>query len=421
MTLSHFQIEFEKMINRDYFSDKIHPMRKEAFSKFIQNGLPTKKWEDWRFTNLASITTKEFHLSEVKDSPKGTIDLSPYQIEDVDTIVIYNGHYLESLSSTPPGLKLLSGLEYLSSKKGTFENSDNSPFDLLNTAFMDSGIAIIVEPNTNIKKPLRLLFISSGKNHLMVSPRVHIDVEESSSLFFIEQHVSQNSESYFQNESVFISVENNSQLDHIRIQSNSESTTNMANLHVKQQADSQYSFFQFADGCTLGRLNIYAKLKGEGADCALNGIALSTGNQHLGHHIIIDHKVPNCTSSQNFKSILQDQSSGVYSGRTIVRKDAQKTNSTQSNKNLLLSKDALMHSIPQLEIDADDVKCAHGSSTGALDDEALFYLRSRGLDILSAKKLLVHGFVSEMIETIKHEPTKNSIHSQLQNWLIHYS
>jgi Fe-S cluster assembly protein SufD len=137
----------------------------------------------------------------------------------------------------------------------------------------------------------------------------------------------------------------------------------------------------------------------------------------LDHHIIIDHQVANCISHQNFRSVLQDKSSGVFSGRTIVRKNAQQTDSHQSNKNLLLSKNAFVHSIPQLEIDADDVKCAHSSTTGALDEESLFYLRSRGLDILSAKNLLVQGFVSEMIESVKHEATQKMIQSHLQNWL----
>jgi len=416
MTLNHLQKEFDKMMNRDYFSDTVHPMRKEAFAQFLDLGFPTKKWEDWRFTNLSPITKQDFSLSEIQDAPQDDLDISAYEIEDTHTIVIFNGHLQNSISSLENGVSLMSGLEYLTHKNDGFTQAKNTPFDLLNTAFMDSGIALVIEKNMAIKKALRILFITSSTKNLMISPRVHIDLGNASSLSIIEHHVG-DSESAFQNESVFVSIGENAKLDHVRIQSNANTVSNMANIHVQQEDDSHYSFFQFANGSQLGRLNLRAKLKGEGAYCRLDGLALSTNNQHLDHHIIIDHQVANCISHQNFRSVLQDKSSGVFSGRTIVRKNAQQTDSHQSNKNLLLSKNAFVHSIPQLEIDADDVKCAHSSTTGALDEESLFYLRSRGLDILSAKNLLVQGFVSEMIESVKHEATQKMIQSHLQNWL----
>ena len=416
MKLTQFKSEFEKMINRNYFSDKVHPLRQDAFSKFLEIGLPTKKWEDWRFTNLSSISKGNFRISEIHDAPKGDLDISPYKLKDIDTIVIYNGHYQESMSSIPAEVKLLSGLEYLQNNNWEFKSLEDSPFDLLNTAFMDSGMSIVVDSNVDVEKPIRMLFISSGLESLMVTPRIHIDLGESSSLAFIEQHVG-DSTSFFQNESVFISLGQNAQLDHIRIQSNSVSTANIVNIQVEQNADSGYSFFQFAEGSQLGRLNIQSELKGEGANCIINGLALSNGNQHLDHHIITDHQMPHCSSSQNFKSVLQDHSSGVFNGRTIVREGAQKTDSMQSNKNLLLSKNALMNSNPQLEIYADDVKCAHGSSTGALDEDALFYLRSRGLDVLSAKALLVRGFAIELLDLVKQDGVRDFITDRFDTWL----
>jgi Fe-S cluster assembly scaffold protein SufB len=310
-------------------------MRKKAFSKFLETGLPTKKWEDWRFTDLSSISKSNFRISEKQDTPKGDVDISQYQIDDVETIVIYNGHYLEALSSIPSGIQLLSGMDYLEKKNWGFNSPEHSPFDLLNTAFMDSGMSIVVDQNVIVEKPIRMLFISSGLESLMVTPRIHID-----------------------------------------------------------------------NG-----------LKGEGANCAINGLTLSNDSQHLDNHIITDHQVPHCSSSQNFKTVLQDHSSGVFNGRTIVRKDAQKTDSSQSNKNLLLSKSALVNSNPQLEIYADDVKCAHGSSTGALDKDALFYLRSRGLDVLSAKALLVRGFATELLDIVKHDETRDFITDRFDSWL----
>ena len=390
MNISDFNIEFDKMIKRDYFSDKVHPMRKKAFSKFLETGLPTKKWEDWRFTDLSSISNSNFRISEKQDAPKGDVDISQYQIDDVETIVIYNGHYLETLSSIPAGIQLLSGLDYLEKTNWEFNSPEHSPFDLLNTAFMDSGMSIVVDQNVIVEKPIRMLFISSGLESLMVTPRIHIDLGESSSATFIEHHGGDSS-SFFQNGSTFVTLE--------------------------QNADSRYTFFQFADGSQLGRINIYNKLKGEGANSDINGLTLSNDSQHLANHIITDHQVPHCSSSQNFKTVLQDHSSGVFNGRTIVRKDAQKTDSSQSNKNLLLSKSALVNSNPQLEIYADDVKCAHGSSTGTLDKNALFYLRSRGLDVVSAKALLVRGFATELLDLVKHDGTRVFITDRFDSWL----
>ena len=416
MSLSHYQNEFDKMMNRDYFSDAVHPMRKEAFSKFFNSGFPTNKWENWRFTNLSKLKQGKYRISETQDAPAGDVDLSSFEIDGVDTVVIYNGHYQETLSSVPSGIQLLSGIEYLERKNWEFETTERSPFDLLNTALMDSGTSFMVDPDTNVETPVRILFISNGEDSLMVNPRIHLDVGESSSVTFIEHHVG-NALSFFQNASLLATVGTNASLDHIRIQSNSSSTQNMANLNVKQKSDSRYVFFQFTQGSELGRTNMNVHLNGQGANCTLNGLALSHNKQHLGNHIIVDHHVPHCTSSQLFKSILREKSSGVFIGRTIVQKDAQKTDANQSNKNLLLSKNALMNSNPQLEIRADDVRCSHGSTTGELDADALFYLRSRCLDLETAKSLLVRGFAAELFDTVKDENVKSFLMDCFDNWL----
>lgn len=416
MNLDPIKLEFEKMMNRDYFSDKVHPIRKEAFSKFLETGLPTQKWEDWRFTNLSLLSKWPFRISEIQDAPTQPINLSEIELDGVANVVFYNGHFQKDVSTVPQGVDLKSGESYLEQTHWQFQSPENSPFDLLNTAFMDSGLSLIIPPNVNVEQPIRFIFISNGSEALLVSPVVHIELGESSALTFMEHHIG-DTETFFQNGSAYISLGQNAQLDHIRIQSNSAETINMANLNVEQLEDSQYNFFQFADGGKLSRLNIHSDLRGEGAMCALNGLSLSNEVQQLNNHIITDHHVPHCTSSQNFKSVLQDRSSGVFVGKTIVRKDAQKTDSVQSNKNLLLSEKALMNSNPQLEIYADDVKCAHGSTTGALDEDALFYLRSRGLEVVAAKALLVRGFVNELLDTVKHESIRSYITEQFDQWL----
>ena len=208
MSISNYKVEFEKMLNRDYFSKSLHSHRKEAFTQLEKTGFPTRKWEDWRFTNISNISDGKFMISEISDAPKTTPNIDSYQMEGVDTVVIYNGHYQKDISSIPNGVNFLSGLEHMERKNGNFDRANNSPFDLLNTAFTDSGMCIVVEKDSHVKIPIRILFISNGERSIMVNPRVNVDIGESSSLTFIEQHVG-DAISFFQNESVFITLENN--------------------------------------------------------------------------------------------------------------------------------------------------------------------------------------------------------------------
>ena len=411
MSISNYKVEFEKMLNRNYFSKSLHPYRKEAFTQLEKTGFPTQKWENWRFTNVSNISDGEFMISEISDAPQTTPDIDSYQMEGIDTVVIYNGHYQKDISSIPNGVNLLSGSEYMERKNGNFNRANNSPFDLLNTAFTDSGMCIVLEKNTLVKSPIRILFISNGDRSIMVNPRVNVDIGESSSLTFIEQHVG-DATSFFQNESVFITLGNNAQLNHVRIQSNSEFTQNISNLNVNQAADSQYEFFQLVDGSKLGRSDICVQLDGENAQCNINSLTLSKNNQHIDNNIIVNHNSAQTQSSQFVKSILFDTSTGVFNGRTIVHENAQKITAQQTNKNILLSKKAKMNANPQLEIYADDVKCSHGSTTGQIDEDALFYLQSRGINKQDAMELMVTGFANEVLDKIPHPEIKKAIYTE---------
>ena len=411
MSISNYKVEFEKMLNRNYFSKSLHPYRKEAFTQLEKTGFPTQKWENWRFTNVSNISDGEFMISEISDAPQTTPDIDSYQMEGIDTVVIYNGHYQKDISSIPNGVNLLSGSEYMERKNGNFNRANNSPFDLLNTAFTDSGMCIVLEKNTLVKSPIRILFISNGDRSIMVNPRVNVDIGESSSLTFIEQHVG-DATSFFQNESVFITLGNNAQLNHVRIQSNSEFTQNISNLNVNQAADSQYEFFQLVDGSKLSRSDICVQLDGENAQCNINSLTLSKNNQHIDNNIIVNHNSAQTHSSQFVKSILFDTSTGVFNGRTVVHENAQKITAQQTNKNILLSKKAKMNANPQLEIYADDVKCSHGSTTGQIDEDALFYLQSRGINKQDAMELMVVGFANEVLDKIPHPEIKKAIYTE---------
>ena len=411
-----FQNEFEKIITRDYFSKKIQPLRKRAFDKFSEIGLPNKKLEDWRFTNLNHFLKSSYVLSELKHSDASELDLSQFAIPNTDTLVFVNGHFKKELSDTIDKVKLMSGQEYLELKNWFFESPSECPFELLNTSFMDSGMSIILEENQVIEKPIRFLFIASAKEELMISPKIHIDCSPNSSFTFIEHQVGQ-SDKFFINTSINCYLDEGASLNHVKIQSDSQKAVNINKVYIKQNRDSQYTFFHLALDSQLSRLDIKNDLNGEGAECSLNGLSLSSENEQLGSHILTNHYSPNCSSSQNFKNILYGNSSGIFNGKTVVHQNAQKTDSKQSNKNLILSNNALMNSNPQLEIYADDVKCSHGSTTGALDEDAIFYLRSRGLSLINAQKLLLEGFAVELFDVIKDNSVKTFIINKFEKWL----
>jgi len=416
MNVNDYQNEFNKIIARKYFPSRLNSTRQKAFSKFLDIGLPTKKWEDWRHTDLSFLNKNNFRISEANDASEN-IDFSKYKIKNTHTLVIINGHYVEHLSDAPKELKVLTNYEYLEQNDWKQKDKKDTPFDLLNTSLCDSGMSFIIEPNTNIDKPIHILFICSGSENLIISPQVNIDISRSSSATVIEQYASETS-SFFQNNCVFASLKENASLNHLRIFSNANKTINISSSYIEQSDNSNYRYFQFVDSGALQRSDIYNSLKGINSTCFLSGLTLLDDDKQSATYITTDHIMPNCTSSQNFKSVLNNKSSGVFNGRTIVREDSQKTNSKQSNKNLLLSDKATMNSNPQLEIYADDVKCAHGSTTGALDNEALFYMQSRGLDRESASSLLIRGFVIELMEEIENKDLRNYLFNKFGNWLI---
>ena len=416
MNVNDYQNEFDKIISRKYFPQRLNESRQEAFSKFLDIGLPSKKWEDWRHTDLSFLNKNNFRISDSNDL-SGNIDISKYEIKNTHTLAIINGHYVEHISDAPKELKILSNLEYLEHNNWEQKEKKDTPFDLLNTSLCDSGMSFIIEPGIHIGKPIHILFICSGDENLIISPQVNIDINRSSSATVIEQYASETS-SFFQNNCVFASIKENASLNHLRIFSNANKTINISNSYIDQSVDSSYKYFQFVDSGALQRSDIYNSLKGVNSTCSLSGLTLLNDNQHSATYITTDHIMPNCTSSQNFKSVLSNKSSGVFNGRTIVREDSQKTNSKQSNKNLLLSDKATMNSNPQLEIYADDVKCAHGSTTGALDEEALFYMQSRGIDRESASALLIRGFVNELMEELDDKDLRSYLFAKFDNWLI---
>ena len=416
MIPNYIQKEFKKIINREKISSNPNPFRKRAYKSFLKEGLPSKKLENWKHTNLSILNKYNLKVPDIQNRLKNNIDISRYGFQSFNTIVIYNGRYEKELSAIPDGVNIESNIESTKHNDLRLIQPNKTSFDYLNTALMGDSISITISESTQVIQPLRILFISSGSEKIMVCPRIYLNMKKSSYLTLLEQHVGDCKE-YLLNETNMISIDCNAKLDHIRIQNNSKATVNICNVHVKQGNDSFYSFNQFCLGSLLSRINLYVELRGKGADCSLSGLSLSNNEQHQDAFIETNHLDAHCTSSQNFKFVLKDKSSGSFIGRSIVQEKAYKTNSQQSNKNLLLSEHSIMNSDPQLEIFTDDVKCSHGSSTGALENDALFYIRSRGISEESAKKLLIRGFSAEIFDTLNNDLIQGRVLKDLDSWL----
>lgn len=414
MNINDYKIDFNNAINSGIYKDKIFDRRKKSFEKFLKLGLPTKKWESWRHTKLSKLNNLKLDShNQIKSNSTGYKN-NILPIEPTLDLVFYNDMFRKDLSSDlPKGVSISDDLELLL-EDDTFYL--DAPFSLLNSTFFKSGINISIEKNLILDKTIRIIYNSDGNDSGITYPRVVLNVGESASCTILEHHIN-NIDSSFQNSVTRISIDNNANLEHIKIQKNLDSVIDISTTTVKQKKESNYNFFQYCEGSELGRNNIHIIMDGHGSNCNLSGISLTKNMQQLDNNILVEHIGRHTNSSQNFKSILDDSSSGVFNGKVVIREGAIKTDASQSNKNIILSKNAGMNSNPQMEIYNDDVKCAHGSSTGELDQEALFYMRSRGLDIVDAKSLLLRGFIAELIGKIKNKNIKNYLFENFDIWL----
>jgi Fe-S cluster assembly protein SufD len=292
-------------------------------------------------------------------------------------------------------------------------SGDDTPFFDLNEAFLVDGAFIHVPRGIVLERPVHLVFLTSSGEPVVTHPRTVIVGEAKSQLSVIESYGGSDSAVYWTNAVTQVAAHEGAVIDHYKLQRESASAFHMASLGYVQERSSTVSNHSLSLGARLARHDIRAELDGEGADVTLNGLYVVKDSQHVDHHTVIDHRVPHCTSRELYKGVLDDTSSGVFNGRVIVRADAQKTDSMQSNKNLLLSDDALVNTNPQLEINADDVKCAHGATIGQLDPEAMFYLRTRGIAQDDARRILTEGFMADVSDRIRLAAVRNTLRGLL--------
>jgi Fe-S cluster assembly protein SufD len=403
--------------------------RQSALARFSETGLPTVKDEDWRFTNLAPLASLSFdpisrpmrgHLS------RETLARLPFSRLDGSRLVFVNGHFFPELSSiAEQNVKIMGLADALASEPALVERhlfqlakKNATPFASLNAALFQDGAFIHIPAGRKVAGPVHVFYISiPDASSEAVYPRSLIIMENETEATFTESYLSVGHARYLTSSVTELIVGDNATVEYLKFQDESAESFHLGTLAVSAGRDSHVRLHSMAFGGKLSRTNIQATLAGEGAECVLNGLYLVRDEQLADHYMIVDHAVPHGTSHEYFNGILAAKSRGVFHGRIIVRPGAQKTDAKQTNKNLLLSDDATVDTKPQLEIYADDVKCTHGATVGQLSEEAIFYLRSRGIPLEKARQMLIYAFAGEIIDRIRWEPLRQELNERVWNRL----
>jgi Fe-S cluster assembly protein SufD len=399
----------------------LQDLRDQAASRFVELGFPTVREEEWRFTNVAPIATSEFQLAP--QARLGADALDGFLYADApNRLVVVNGHYVPELSRTaglPPGMRFgsLAGAtseqaDVVARYLGQLADFTARPFVALNTAFTQDGAYVHVPDGVVFEQPLQILFVSTGNGH-MTHPRTLIVAGDRSQMRIVETYVSAPGQKHFTNAVTEIVAGENAVIDHYKVQEESVDAFHVASMHIHATRSSNVSTHSFTLGGRLVRNDVFALLDGEGAECTLNGLYVADGERLVDNHTTIDHAKPHCPSHEVYKGILGGKARAVFNGKIIVRQDAQKTDAKQTNRALLLSDHATINTKPQLEIFADDVKCTHGAAIGQLDEDALFYLRARGLTFFEARDMLIHAFAGQILDRVRIEPLKRALEDEL--------
>jgi Fe-S cluster assembly protein SufD len=401
-------------------------LRRTAIESFADLGFPSTHDEEWKYTNVAPLVSVPFEPARVKLTEEigRRIERLPLADLGCSRLTFFNGCYLPELSNlreVPKGLKagsLASAFKnhgaLLERHLARYAEGRTHAFVALNTAFFEDGAFIEVPKGAVLQKPLHILQVSYGGGRSTVShPRNLILVGSTGQATVIETFLSLAEEATFTNTVTEIVAGEGALLDYCKVQQESTAALHYARVQVQQDRSSTVATHSIQLGAALTREEVQMVLAGEGAESLLHGLYVITGQQHVDNHTTIDHAQPHCSSREVYKGVLEGKSQGVFNGKIIVRPDAQKTDSKQSNKNLLLSEDAIINTKPQLEIFADDVKCTHGATIGQIDPEAVFYLRSRGIAADQAKSLLTYAFANDVMERIKFQPLRERLAERL--------
>lgn len=410
-------LAFENQVNVDSY---VHDIRTKAIKTFEQKGFPSKKDEAWKYTSLNKILKKNYSVFPKNDNAIEYHQVKKYFIDEIDSykIVFIDGKYSSHLSKTTHDdidVCLMSAALTKPKYRLAIENYFNKAtskdsFDSLNTAFSREGAFIHIPKNKVVEKPIQIINFSTGKEDVvLVQPRNLIIVGENSHVQLFERHQSLTNNPVLTNVVTEVFASKRAIVDFYKVQNDNQEASLIDSTFVKQKHQSIVSVHTFSFGGKLTRNNLNFFQQGEYIDSTLKGITIIGDKQHVDHNTLVHHIEPNCESHQDYKGIFGDSSIGVFNGKVIVEKEAQKTNAFQSNNNLLLSDKATINTKPQLEIFADDVKCSHGCTIGQLNENAMFYLRSRGIPEKEAKALLMFAFANNVLESVKIPELKRRV------------
>jgi Fe-S cluster assembly protein SufD len=396
-------------------------LRQDGFARFSEVGFPTTRDEDWRFTNPGAISKTAFHLVRNGHSLPSAKDLEKFQIPGVGAkLVFVDGRFAEKLSSIGPlpagvtvgnlAAEIARDPAAVEKHLGRYLNMQRDAFGALNTAFLEDGAYVHVSKGVVAADPISVLYVSTEHDSPAVNhPRNLIVAEENSQLTIVEDYISIGGGQALCNTVTELVAADHSVVSHYMIEREHAGAFNVSTLRIQQGRAADVSSHSVLLGGALVRNNVHPVLAGEGGECLINGLFIGNGRQHLDNYMLVEHASPHCGSRQFYNGILDGHSHGVFHGRIIVHKDAQKTDAKQTNRNLLLSDTAQIDTKPQLEIYADDVKCTHGATIGQMEENSLFYLRSRGIDEMSARRLLLVAFASECMDRMKEGPVRTHI------------
>lgn len=400
----------------------IHDIRNSAIKNFENKGFPSKKEEAWKYTSLNSLLKEDYSIFPKKESAVEFKDVKKYFLHEVDTfkVVFVDGVYSSFLSSTThEGMDICLLSAALSKEKykpvvETYYNKAVTDEGLtsLNTAFAKEGAYIFIPNHKEVEKPIEIVnFYTGSEAALMLQPRNLIIVGENAHVQIIERHQSLSENAVFTNAVTEIFAEKRAMVDYYKIQNDLPSASLIDSTFVKQERESLVSVHTFSFGGKLTRNNLNFFQLGEHCDSIMNGVTILEKKQHVDHNTLVHHTAANCESHQDYKGIFDENSTGVFNGKILVDKEAQKLDAFQQNNNILISDKATINSKPQLEIFADDVRCSHGCTIGQLDKDALFYMRSRGIGEKEAKALLMYAFANNVLESVKIPELKKRINS----------
>ncbi len=401
----------------------IADLRDRGFARFSALGFPTPRLEQWRFTNVAPIAGRAFTLGEPAAVAPAAV--APYELHGVagPRIVFVNGRFAAELSdagSLPAGVEvgslaaaLQADPDAVTPHLGRLADFEQRAFTALNTALVQDGAVVRVPAGKVVETPLHLLFLTTAADGGMSHPRVLVVAGENSQARLVESYAGLGDAPYFTNAVTEVAAGAGAVVDHYKVIRESVDAYHVASMHVRLGRSATFSSHSITLGGALVRNDIDAELAGEGGECTLNGLYLADGARLVDNHTTIRHAMPHCASHELYKGILDGRAHAVFNGKIIVAIDAQKTDAKQTNKALLLSEDAQINTKPELEIFADDVRCTHGATVGQLDDDALFYLRTRGLGRDQARNVLIHAFAGDLLNRIAVEPIRAQLDALL--------